>query len=142
MTIGSRIKELRESNHLTQTELAEKLGTTKQTIYKYENGIITNIPSDKIEIMAKLFDVSPMYIMCWEDKPTFPPLRKQAGLKGARLATKKVVLDESKDEPIAIKATRAEWTEILNRLTDENRQKLQDYAEFLLLKQDQDGQEE
>lgn len=70
MTIGDRIKELRETNKLTQTELAEKIGTTKQNIYKYENGIITNIPSDKIELIAKLFDVSPSYIMGWTEKST------------------------------------------------------------------------
>lgn len=68
MTIGDRIKDLRESSKLTQTELAEKIGTTKQNIYKYENGIITNIPSDKIELIAKLFDVSPSYIMGWTEK--------------------------------------------------------------------------
>ena len=68
MTIGERIKFLRESKRITQTELAEKLGTTKLNIYKYENGIITNIPSDKIELMAKCFEVSPGYIMGWEDE--------------------------------------------------------------------------
>lgn len=68
MTIGERIESLRESKRITQTELAEKLGTTKQNIYKYENGIITNIPSDKIELMAKCFEVSPGYIMGWEDE--------------------------------------------------------------------------
>lgn len=66
MDKGDRIKELRESKHITQTELAEMIGTTKQNIYKYENGIITNIPSDKIELLAEKFDVSPAYIMGWE----------------------------------------------------------------------------
>ena len=65
MDKGERIKSLRESNNITQTELAEMIGTTKQNIYKYENGIITNIPSDKIELMAERFDVSPAYIMGW-----------------------------------------------------------------------------
>jgi repressor LexA len=68
MTIGERIKALRESYKMTQTDLAERIGTTKQNVYKYENGIITNIPSDKIEQIAKLFDVSPAYIMGWTEK--------------------------------------------------------------------------
>ena len=67
MDKGERIKELRESKHITQTELADMIGTTKQNVYKYENGIITNIPSDKIELMAERFDVSPAYIMGWDD---------------------------------------------------------------------------
>ena len=53
MTIGERIKSCRETANLTQDELAKRLATTKQTIYKYENNIVTNIPSDKIEKMAE-----------------------------------------------------------------------------------------
>lgn len=68
MTVGERIKKLREEKHITQTELADILNTTKQNIYKYENGIITNIPSDKIEALAIFFNVSPAHIMGWENK--------------------------------------------------------------------------
>ena len=70
MTISNKIKRLRKEAKISQVDLAEKLGTTKQTIYKYENGLITNIPSDKIEIMARLFDTSPAYLMGWEDLPS------------------------------------------------------------------------
>lgn len=52
-TIGDRIKNLRESINVLQTELAEKIGVSKQTLYKYENNIVTNIPSYKIELIAK-----------------------------------------------------------------------------------------
>lgn len=68
MTIGERIKSLREVRKITQSELAEAANTTKQNIYKYENGIITNIPSDKIELLAKFFHVSPAYIMGWDEE--------------------------------------------------------------------------
>ncbi len=43
MTIGEKIKQLRESKKITQTELASVLKTTKQNIYKYETGINLNI---------------------------------------------------------------------------------------------------
>lgn len=69
MTISNKIKRLRKEAKISQVELAKKLGTTKQTIYKYENGLITNIPSDKIETMAQLFDTTPQYLMGWEDLP-------------------------------------------------------------------------
>ena len=68
MTIGERIKNLREKKNLTQIELANLVGTTKQNIYKYENGIITNIPSDKIELISHYLDVSPCYIMGWTEE--------------------------------------------------------------------------
>ncbi len=74
MTKGEKIRSLREQFKLTQTELAKRLNTTKQNIYKYENNIVTNIPSDKIEIMADIFSVSPAYIMGWESENDSRPL--------------------------------------------------------------------
>lgn len=67
-TIGTRIKELRTKNKKTLDELALSANTTRQTIYKYENGIITNIPSDKIEKIANYLNVSPAYLMGWDDE--------------------------------------------------------------------------
>lgn len=63
MDKGKVIKQLRLKSGMTQDDLAALLGTTKQTIYKYETGIITNIPSDKIQKMADVFKVSPLTIM-------------------------------------------------------------------------------
>lgn len=81
-TRGEAIKDLRKNAGLSQEELANKLNTTKQTIYKYENGIVTNIPSDKIEVMSKLFGVSPAVIMGWDDTPTTAPLYEAAAGEG------------------------------------------------------------
>ena len=67
MTIGEKIKELRKRKKVTQSELASAIGTTKQNIYKYETGIITNIPSGRVEAIAKFFNVSPAYLMGWEE---------------------------------------------------------------------------
>lgn len=65
MTIGDRIKGLREDSKITQEQLAKYIKSTKQTIYKYENNIITNIPSDKIEKIAKALNSTPAYLMGW-----------------------------------------------------------------------------
>lgn len=67
MTKGERIKRLRIDKGITQEEMAKLLNTTKQTISKYEKGIVTNIPSDKLEEMAKVLCSTPGYIMGWED---------------------------------------------------------------------------
>lgn len=67
MTIGDRIRRQRENLGLTQTELAEKVSISKQTLYKYEMNIITNIPSDKLEHIGKILDVSPSYLMGWKE---------------------------------------------------------------------------
>lgn len=67
---GNIIKNLRTERNLTQEEVGKIIGASKQTLHKYENGIITNIPQDKIEALANLFDVSPAYIMGWEKDKT------------------------------------------------------------------------
>ena len=67
MTIGKRIKKTREKCGISQTDLAKMIGVSKQTLYKYENDIITNIPSNKIELLAKKLEVTESYLMGWED---------------------------------------------------------------------------
>lgn len=67
MDRGRTLKELRESKQLSQTEAARHIGVSKQTLYKYENNIITNIPYDIIEKIAVLYETSPASLMGWED---------------------------------------------------------------------------
>ena len=66
MTVGERMKEIRKRLGMSQVAFADKINVSKQTLYKYENNIITNIPSDKIEAAAELGNVSPAYLMGWE----------------------------------------------------------------------------
>jgi len=71
MTKGDRIRQLREKKSLTQEDLARLLNTKRQTISKYEKNIVTNIPSDKLEELAKILGTTPEYILGWdEEKPT------------------------------------------------------------------------
>lgn len=72
MTKGERIKHRREQLGISQTELAECIGTSKQNLYKYENDIITNIPSDRVEALAKKLNTSPAYIMGWNEDTSLP----------------------------------------------------------------------
>lgn len=65
MTVGERIKDLREKLGISQVDFADKINVSKQTLYKYENNIITNIPSDKIEAVANIGNLSPAYLMGW-----------------------------------------------------------------------------
>lgn len=68
MTIGERIKKLRMRYDISQVELSEMIGISKQSLYKYENGVITNIPSDKIELLADVLHTTPSYLMGWENE--------------------------------------------------------------------------
>lgn len=73
MARGDRIRDLRAKQGLTMEELGEKIGVGKATIKKYENGIIENIPSDKIEALADTLETTPAYLMGWTDSPNEPP---------------------------------------------------------------------
>ena len=68
MTIGQRIAAARERRNMTLEEVAKRCNTTKQTIFKYENEIVTNIPYDKIVLLSNALDVSPSYLFGWEEK--------------------------------------------------------------------------
>lgn len=67
MTVGEKIKRVRESKNIAQVDLATLVGISKQTLYKYENGIITNIPSNKIEAIASALETTPAYLMGWNE---------------------------------------------------------------------------
>ena len=75
MSIGHRIKTARERKGYTLDDVAKLCCTTKQTIFKYENEIVTNIPYDKIVLLTKALNVTPSYLFGWEEKneqPTDP----------------------------------------------------------------------
>lgn len=74
MTIGERIKFLRDKNGMTQADIAKKLKIATQSVFKYEKNIVTNIPMENIEKLAEIFGVTPAYIMGWEDNPDTEPL--------------------------------------------------------------------
>ena len=51
---------------MTLDEVAQKVGVSRQTIQRYESGVIQNIPSDNIEKIANILGVSPGVLMGWE----------------------------------------------------------------------------
>lgn len=67
MKVGEMLKELRTSKNLSLDDVSKQLGIARQTLYKYETGIITNIPLTRIEELAKIYRVKPGYIMGWKD---------------------------------------------------------------------------
>lgn len=64
--IGNRLRFFRTQKKMTQDDLARAIGTTKQTIYKYEVGIITNIPVERVEQIAVALGVTPADLMGWK----------------------------------------------------------------------------
>lgn len=67
MTIGEKIKNLREVRGYTLEELGEKIGVGKSTVRKWENGMIKNMRRDKIAKLAEVLGCSPLYLLGYED---------------------------------------------------------------------------
>ena len=79
MPIGERIRLSRATLKLTLEEVAQKVGVTRATVQKYESGAISNIPPDKLKALADALDVTPGYLMGWEDAPSLLELSAADG---------------------------------------------------------------
>ncbi len=103
MTIYDRIKILRESQGLSQQELATRLGyKSRSAINKIELGL-RDISQSKVEAFAKALNTTPAYLMGWEE----------------RVST---LSDEELDEEIL---------KVFNRLSEEKQKQALDYIAFL-----------
>lgn len=70
--INENIYSLRKQQNMSLEELGKKIGTSRQTIQRYESGEIKNIPYEKICALANALGVAPAYLMGFEDKKTLP----------------------------------------------------------------------
>lgn len=68
MTTGQRIRQRREERGIKQSELARQIGASKQSLYKYEMGIVDNIPLSIIEKIAFALNCSPAYLAGWSEE--------------------------------------------------------------------------
>ena len=77
--LKDRLREARKNAGLTLAEVAERVGVSRQTIHRYENVIISNIPSSNIEKMAIVLNTTPEYLMGWQEDQ-----RKNESIKANR----------------------------------------------------------
>lgn len=80
LSVGERIKKLRLKKCVTQEELGQFIGVQKSAIHKYESGLIENIKQSTIKKLADYFEVTPSYILGWEEEsqPTCElPIKRQ-----------------------------------------------------------------
>lgn len=69
MDIGGKLKQRRIEEKISAEELANKLGVSKSTIYRYEKGEIAKVPTETLEKISKILNTSPAYFMGWSDIP-------------------------------------------------------------------------
>ena len=68
MTLGERIKARRLQFKMTQSEVADAAHISKQAVYKYENNIVTNIPFDRLDLLAAALQTTPAYLLGWDQR--------------------------------------------------------------------------
>lgn len=69
MNIGSKIKQRRQEMSISVDELAQKLNVSRTTIYRYEKGEISKMPTETLEKIARILNTTPAYFMGWNDSP-------------------------------------------------------------------------
>lgn len=92
---GALLKKLRLKYGYTLDYVGQHIDVSRQTLYKYENNIVTNIPYDKIELLAKMYGVSPSFIMGWEQQDNINNMNKEIGqrIRKARKANQLTLLE-------------------------------------------------
>ena len=69
MTTGERMKQRRKEIGFSAEKVAERLGVSPATIYRYEKGDIEKVPVDSLAELAKILQTTPAYLMGWEEQP-------------------------------------------------------------------------
>lgn len=67
--IGQRIKDRRIQRGLSAEELAPLVGLSPATIYRYENGDIKKVNTNKLQLFADALHTTAAYLMGWVSDP-------------------------------------------------------------------------
>ena len=84
--IGQRIKEARIALGYSAEQVAAFLNVSPATVYRYENGDISKLPSKFVKPLAEYLCVSPSWLMGWtEDHPDDPLINNHPQTTEARI---------------------------------------------------------
>lgn len=78
MSFAKKMIELRKQNGLSQQDLADRLGVSRQAISRWETGAVQPL-ADSVKSLAQVFQVSTDYLLNDDlDTPTPPPTAQPA----------------------------------------------------------------
>ena len=78
MSLAEKMIELRKQNGLSQQDLADRLGVSRQAISRWETGAVQPL-ADSVKSLAQVFQVSTDYLLNDDlDTPTPPPTAQPA----------------------------------------------------------------
>lgn len=65
MGLKENLKNKRLELKLTLDDVSKKVGIGRSTLHRYESGIISNIPFDKLEKIAEVLNTTPDKLLGW-----------------------------------------------------------------------------
>ena len=71
-TTGKRIKQRRKEIGMSAEELADCIGVSHATMYRYENGGIERVTTKRLGEIANVLRVSPDFLLVGYDSPDEP----------------------------------------------------------------------
>ena len=99
MSIGKNIERYRRARGLSMEELGGILGVSRQTVFRYENGKIENIPRERLEKIAAALQVSPSQLYGWDEAFGVSPIcRRRVPMVGEIACGKPIYAEESYGE--------------------------------------------
>lgn len=90
--LNERIRDLRKQKGLSLEYLATEVGTSRQTIHRYETGAISNIPGEKVEALARALGTTPASLMGWEEQEISSIYNNSSLSDLSRVTTKRLPL--------------------------------------------------
>lgn len=109
--LSEKIRTLRKERGLSLESLADAIGTSRQTVHRYETGVITNIPSEKVEAMARALGTTPARLMGWEEEGDFSTLNNIKASPFSAVATRDLPMlgNVACGEPIFASETKTHY---------------------------------
>ena len=68
MNVGERIKLRRKELKISADTLAERVGVSRSTIFRYEKGDIEKVGPEVLKKISETLNISPADLMCWEEE--------------------------------------------------------------------------
>ncbi len=108
MDFKDKIKKRRLELGLTLEDIAKLVGVTAPTIQRYESGEIKNVGKDKIKDLADALNLSPSYLMDWDETPEVKRSFEYFMEMQMNLLGYKVIYDEE-DGYMVLKSSEGEY---------------------------------
>lgn len=127
MGLKENLRRKRLAHQMTLEQVGKAIGVSRQTILRYETGVIANPPAEKIEGLAALYHTTPARLMGWEGRPAVRAAFYGGGRQDEDRAQDLELLAALGEADAAEQSLLALW----DRMDEEQRRSLMRYARFL-----------